>query len=59
MLAAIVGFEFTITKLIGKWKVSQNHPADNRQGVVQGLHATGDAESRQIADMITSLDTVS
>jgi transcriptional regulator len=56
MLAAIVGFEFSITRLIGKWKVSQNHPAANREGVVRGLHATGDADSQQIADMITSLD---
>ncbi len=57
MLSAIVGFEFSITKLIGKWKVSQNHPAANRQGVVRGLNATGDADSEEIAHIITSLDT--
>jgi len=52
MLSAIVGFEFTVTRLEGKWKVSQNHTLANRHGVVRGLQATGDAESAQIADMI-------
>jgi transcriptional regulator len=56
MLSAIVGFEFSIARLIGKWKVSQNHPAANRHGVVRGLRASGDADSTEIADMITSLD---
>jgi len=54
MLAAIVGFEFTVARLEGKWKVSQNHTPANRQGVVRGLNATGDADSAEIADMITS-----
>ncbi len=54
MLSAIVGFEFTVTRLEGKWKVSQNHTAANRQGVVRGLNATGDADSAEIADLITS-----
>jgi len=29
MLGAIVGIEITITRLLGKWKVSQNQPAEN------------------------------
>ncbi len=37
MLGAIVGVEMPITQLIGKWKVSQNRPAEDRQGVVEGL----------------------
>jgi transcriptional regulator len=56
MLSMIVGFEFSIAKLIGKWKVSQNHPAANRQGVVRGLHATENVESGKIADIMTSLE---
>ena len=37
MLEAIVGVEITITRLIGKWKVSQNRTAADRAGVVSGL----------------------
>ena len=32
LLAAIVGFEIVITRLSGKWKVSQNQPAQNQSG---------------------------
>ena len=34
---AIVGLEMPIVRLIGKWKVSQNRPAVDQDGVVQGL----------------------
>lgn len=37
MAAAIVGIEIEITRLAGKWKVSQNQPDANRAGVVAGL----------------------
>jgi len=37
MLGAIVGIEIPVTRLIGKWKVSQNRPARDRDGVVEGL----------------------
>ena len=37
MLGAIVGIEMPVTSLIGKWKVSQNRPAADREGVAQGL----------------------
>ena len=56
MLTQIVGFEFSITALTGKWKLSQNHPAANRQGVVAGLRANADADSREIADMLAAFD---
>jgi transcriptional regulator len=48
-LAAIVGIEIQLTKLIGKWKVSQNRPAADRDGVVTGLSERGDADSSAIA----------
>jgi len=54
MLSAIVGFEFTITALTGKWKVSQNRNPADQQGVLEGLRAAGDAQSRHIADMLES-----
>jgi transcriptional regulator len=56
MLSQIVGFEFSIAKLTGKWKLSQNHPAANRQGVVAGLRANADADSREIADTLAAFD---
>jgi transcriptional regulator len=56
MLSLIVGFEFSIIHLTGKWKISQNHPAANRQGVVKGLRAAADADSREIADMLSTLN---
>jgi len=40
MMAGIVGIEMVITKLSGKWKVSQNQPAQNQAGVVAGLRAS-------------------
>jgi transcriptional regulator len=40
-LKAIVGIEIPIARLIGKWKVSQNQPERNRQGVADGLRACG------------------
>jgi transcriptional regulator len=39
LLSAIVGIEIPITRLVGKWKVSQNQPAANKQGVVDGLRS--------------------
>jgi transcriptional regulator len=37
MLRAIVGIEIVLTSLVGKWKVSQNRPAADREGVARGL----------------------
>lgn len=37
MLKAIAGLEIDIERIEGKFKLSQNHPAANRAGVVAGL----------------------
>ncbi|MBI3478989.1 MAG: FMN-binding negative transcriptional regulator [Nitrosomonadales bacterium] len=37
LIASIVGIEIIISKLSGKWKVSQNQPALNQAGVIAGL----------------------
>ena len=37
MLQQIVGIEIAITRLYGKWKLSQNQPQRNRAGVIEGL----------------------
>jgi len=41
MLNGIIGFELTITRLQGKWKMSQNRPEADRGGVVEGLREDG------------------
>jgi transcriptional regulator len=40
-LKAIVGIEIPIARIEGKWKASQNRPAVDRAGVVEGLRADG------------------
>jgi transcriptional regulator len=42
-LKGIVGFALPIARLQGKWKMSQNRPAEDREGVVAGLTAEGEA----------------
>ena len=42
LLGAIVGLEIPLQSLVGKWKLSQNRPAPDREGVVQGLRALDD-----------------
>jgi len=37
LIESIVGFEIVITRLTGKWKVSQNQPAQNQESVIEGL----------------------
>jgi transcriptional regulator len=37
MVAAVVGIEISITRLVGKWKVSQNRSIADRAGVVEAL----------------------
>lgn len=52
MLNAIVGLEIPLTRLIGKCKASQNQPAANREGVVQGLLEAGNADAEEMAALI-------
>jgi transcriptional regulator len=52
MLAAVVGVEIPITRLIGKWKTSQNQPAVNRVGVERGLRAEGSDNAGAMADAV-------
>jgi transcriptional regulator len=51
-LNAIVGIEIPITRLLGKWKMSQNQTAADRAGVVQGLHATDDPDAAAVARLV-------
>jgi len=53
-LAAIVGIEIPIARLSGKWKVSQNRNDGDRAGVVEGLAATPNPESRAMAGLVAT-----
>jgi transcriptional regulator len=50
MLRAIVGIEIPITRLQGKWKMSQNRLPQDRDGVMAGLEAQDNANSRALLD---------
>lgn len=47
-LGAVVGVEIPIERLVGKWKVSQNRPAEDRAGVAAGLRERGDLDSASL-----------
>jgi transcriptional regulator len=51
-LRGIVGIEVPITRLIGKWKVSQNRPEADRKGVARGLHELGKSNATSMADLV-------
>jgi len=44
MLKAIVGIRIPLQRLVGKWKLGQNRPAADREGVAQGLAAEPGAQ---------------
>jgi transcriptional regulator len=52
MLGAIVGIEIPVTRLIGKWKVSQNRPAKDQAGVVEGLLQEGHDSAAAMASLV-------
>ena len=52
MLSAVVGLEIEISRIEGKWKVSQNRPAIDREGVVNGLRAQGSEAAAEMADHV-------
>jgi transcriptional regulator len=53
MLRAIVGFRIEITRLEGKWKLSQNHPEGRRRKVIRALGARADHDSQVIARLMS------
>jgi transcriptional regulator len=53
MSRLLVGIEIPIDSMIGKWKVSQNRPAQDRIGVADGLASRGDGASVEMARLVT------
>jgi transcriptional regulator len=56
MLGNIVGIEIPITRLIGKWKTSQNRIEADRLGAANALQARGDDVSAEMAELIRGRD---
>ena len=54
MLRGIVGFRFEISRLEGKWKMSQNRELRDRQGVGKGLRERAEGEDLAVADLVAS-----
>jgi transcriptional regulator len=55
-LEGIVGIEIPLSRLEGKWKMSQNRDARDRVGVVERLRAAGDPASAAMAEVVTRLN---
>jgi transcriptional regulator len=58
-LKLIVGFEFSITALQGKWKMSQNRTQLDREGVLRNLEGAADADSQEVATVLAALQSSS
>ena len=54
-LAQIVGLEIPITRLIGKFKASQNRRDADRAGAIDGLRATEDPGNVAMAELMDTL----
>ena len=52
MLRGIVGLDITVTRLEGKFKLSQNRPAADRPAIVTALDAGGDADAAGVARLM-------
>ena len=52
LVKGIVGFRIPITRLDGKWKLNQNHPAERQERVIAALEAQGDENAVAIASLM-------
>lgn len=51
-IRGVVGLEIPINHIEGKWKVSQNRPAADREGVIAGLLEAGEADADAMAELV-------
>jgi transcriptional regulator len=51
-MKGIIGIEIPVAKIEGKWKVSQNRPAQDRAGVMAGLRDDGGEQAQVIATLV-------
>jgi transcriptional regulator len=58
MVKGIVGFDIAVTRLEGKYKLSQNRPSADRPRVITALEAQGDAEAKAVARLMRERELV-
>lgn len=49
LMNGIVGFEISVNKIEGKWKLNQNHSIKRQQNLVKGLRTSNQYNSEEIA----------
>jgi transcriptional regulator len=52
LIGNIIGIEMIISRLSGKWKVSQNQPQQNKTSVIEGLKASALQDSSAMAVLV-------
>jgi transcriptional regulator len=57
MLNGIIGFEIAVSRLEGKFKLSQNRPAGDRPRIIAALDARDDADSHGVARLMRERET--
>ena len=55
MQKGIVGIELAITRLEGKWKMSQNRPQADIDGVIRGLAASPSEREREVGQIVAAV----
>jgi transcriptional regulator len=58
MLKGIIGLDIAVTRLEGKYKLSQNRPATDRPGVIAALEARSDPDSQAVARLMREREPV-
>jgi transcriptional regulator len=54
LIEAVIGIEISITRLQGKWKVSQNQPPRNQASIMQGLTENGQQDMAELVAKFAS-----
>ena len=57
MLRGIVGIEIAVSRLEGKFKLSQNRPAADRPRIIAALERRDDQTSREVAGLMRERET--
>ncbi len=55
MVKAVVGFRVEVSRLEGKWKLSQNQPRERREKVARALEKSADPRAREVARLMTEV----
>jgi transcriptional regulator len=56
LLRGVVGIEIAVDQVQGKFKLSQNHPARNRTGVVAGLRRRAQGDDEALAALMLAFE---